>query len=329
MRVSRSIDRVSRSIDRVSRSIDRVSRSIDRVSRSIDRVSRSIDRVSRSIDRVSRSIDRAPRSIDRVSRSIDRVSRSIDRVSRSIDRVSRSIDRVSRSIDTSCPHVLRAPTVIAMVGLPARGKTYISKKLTRYLNWIGVTTKVFNVGEYRRAKTDKYRNHDFFRPENKEAQELRSHVAMLALEDAAKYLEEGGGEVAEVKVCSPDYLGMDKNTALEDFLKRIEHYKQEYEALDYKHDKDISFIQIFNQGERFIVNRLAEHNETVAKIFKRKSTKFNEETSLTTICLLDDIEQIFYDDDREQTFYDNIGTKHFYDDMEQTFYDDIEQNILR
>lgn len=28
-----------------------------------------------------------------------------------------------------------------MVGLPARGKTYISKKLTRYLNWIGVPTK--------------------------------------------------------------------------------------------------------------------------------------------------------------------------------------------
>ena len=34
------------------------------------------------------------------------------------------------------------PHVIAMVGLPARGKTYISKKLSRYLNWIGVDTKV-------------------------------------------------------------------------------------------------------------------------------------------------------------------------------------------
>lgn len=33
------------------------------------------------------------------------------------------------------------PTVIVTVGLPARGKTYISKKLTRYLNWIGVPTK--------------------------------------------------------------------------------------------------------------------------------------------------------------------------------------------
>lgn len=32
-----------------------------------------------------------------------------------------------------------------MIGLPARGKTYMSKKLTRYLNWIGVPTK----GQYR------------------------------------------------------------------------------------------------------------------------------------------------------------------------------------
>ena len=39
--------------------------------------------------------------------------------------------------------------VIVMVGLPARGKTYISKKLSRYLNWIGVNTRVFNLGEYR------------------------------------------------------------------------------------------------------------------------------------------------------------------------------------
>lgn len=28
-----------------------------------------------------------------------------------------------------------------MVGLPARGKTYMAKKLTRYLNWIGIDTR--------------------------------------------------------------------------------------------------------------------------------------------------------------------------------------------
>jgi len=33
-----------------------------------------------------------------------------------------------------------APSVIVMVGLPARGKTYMAK-LTRYLNWIGIDTR--------------------------------------------------------------------------------------------------------------------------------------------------------------------------------------------
>ena len=33
------------------------------------------------------------------------------------------------------------PLAIVMVGLPARGKTYIAKKLTRYLNWVGYDTK--------------------------------------------------------------------------------------------------------------------------------------------------------------------------------------------
>jgi len=37
--------------------------------------------------------------------------------------------------------VIVAPSVIVMVGLPARGKTYMAKKLTRYLNWVGIDTK--------------------------------------------------------------------------------------------------------------------------------------------------------------------------------------------
>ncbi|KAJ3291588.1 hypothetical protein HK104_005958 [Borealophlyctis nickersoniae] len=41
--------------------------------------------------------------------------------------------------------------VIFMVGLPARGKSYICKKLVRYLSWCGFNTKVFNVGNRRRV----------------------------------------------------------------------------------------------------------------------------------------------------------------------------------
>ncbi|XP_062598291.1 6-phosphofructo-2-kinase/fructose-2,6-bisphosphatase 3-like isoform X5 [Saccostrea cucullata] len=72
----------------------------------------------------------------------------------------------------SCPNVIQKPTVISMVGLPARGKTYMSKKLTRYLNWIGIKTKAFNVGEYRREVCTDC-SHDFFRADNVEAEATR------------------------------------------------------------------------------------------------------------------------------------------------------------
>lgn len=36
------------------------------------------------------------------------------------------------------------------VSLPARGKTHASRSLCRYMRWLGVSTKVFSVGNYRR-----------------------------------------------------------------------------------------------------------------------------------------------------------------------------------
>ncbi|GBP81067.1 hypothetical protein EVAR_37193_1 [Eumeta japonica] len=87
------------------------------------------------------------------------------------------------------------PHVIAMVGLPARGKTYISKKLSRYLNWIGINTRVFNLGEYRRHATHAYTSHEFFRADNAEAMAIRQQCALSALKDVCDWLV-GGGEVA-------------------------------------------------------------------------------------------------------------------------------------
>ena len=39
-----------------------------------------------------------------------------------------------------------------MVGLPARGKSYICKKLSKYLIWCGFNSKIFNVGNKRRKE---------------------------------------------------------------------------------------------------------------------------------------------------------------------------------
>lgn len=87
-----------------------------------------------------------------------------------------------------------------MVGLPARGKTYISKKLARYLNWIGIFTKVYNLGEYRRSATSAYKSHDFFRPDNQAAMAIRTECALRALEDACKWLQEKGEVAVSITV---------------------------------------------------------------------------------------------------------------------------------
>lgn len=202
---------------------------------------------------------------------------------------------------TTCVNL---PQVIAMVGLPARGKTYIAKKLTRYLKWIGVTTRVFNVGEYRRQATEAYRSHDFFRPDNDEAIRIRTKCAQDALEDMCQWLTEDSGEVAvydatnttyqrrqlifdtvvekygfklffvesicedpaiveanirEVKIHSPDYADMKQDEALNDFLHRIEHYKSTYQTLNEDVEGHLSFMKIFNAGEKVLVHRHEGH----------------------------------------------------------------------
>ncbi|NWZ95288.1 F262 bisphosphatase, partial [Nesospiza acunhae] len=93
-------------------------------------------------------------------------------------------------------YMTNSPTLIVMIGLPARGKTYMSKKLTRYLNWIGVPTKVFNLGVYRREAVKSYKSYDFFRHDNKEAMEIRKRCALVALEDVKSYLLEESGQIA-------------------------------------------------------------------------------------------------------------------------------------
>jgi broad specificity phosphatase PhoE/predicted kinase len=88
-----------------------------------------------------------------------------------------------------------AKLAIVMVGLPARGKTFIARKIARYLSWLGHSTHVFNVGSYRRRRLGNYQPHSFFDPDNETAQEARRAVAMDALDDLLAFLT-GGGEVA-------------------------------------------------------------------------------------------------------------------------------------
>lgn len=82
--------------------------------------------------------------------------------------------------------------LVAMVGKPARGKTHIARKITRYLNWRGHETKLFNVGNYRRRHLGAAQPARFFDPSNDEGVDARRRMAIAALDDLKRWLATKG-----------------------------------------------------------------------------------------------------------------------------------------
>nr|KAJ3418631.1 Fructose-2,6-bisphosphatase [Polyrhizophydium stewartii] len=76
-----------------------------------------------------------------------------------------------------------------MVGLPARGKTYIARKVARYLTWLGHHSRIFNVGNYRRDAVGAMQPSEFFDPDNEEFARQRAEVAINALNDMIGWLD--------------------------------------------------------------------------------------------------------------------------------------------
>jgi broad specificity phosphatase PhoE/predicted kinase len=81
---------------------------------------------------------------------------------------------------------------LVMVGLPARGKTYVARKIARYLSWLGYRTRGFNVGDYRRALAGARQPASFFDPDNVSSRDVRLRAAMAALDDMLEWFSQGG-----------------------------------------------------------------------------------------------------------------------------------------
>ncbi|KAK9330397.1 6-phosphofructo-2-kinase-domain-containing protein [Lipomyces starkeyi] len=115
--------------------------------------------------------------------------------------------------------------VIVMVGLPARGKSYITKKLARYMNWLQHETKIFNVGNTRRqskhhvgpashplpdspvleasmgpkspplVELDTSHPANFFAPDNPQTAALRESWALQTLDELLDWVLHGNGSI--------------------------------------------------------------------------------------------------------------------------------------
>jgi broad specificity phosphatase PhoE len=85
--------------------------------------------------------------------------------------------------------------IFAFVGLPARGKSYLSRKLANFLNWIGYYSKVFSFGLYRRILIGVNCDSKFFQDANDESAKLRDKCYSQALDDMIDFLTSKGGKV--------------------------------------------------------------------------------------------------------------------------------------
>ncbi|EAL23054.1 hypothetical protein CNBA5790 [Cryptococcus deneoformans B-3501A] len=109
--------------------------------------------------------------------------------------------------------------LIVTVGLPARGKTHISRALERYLRWLGVKTRVYSIGDYRRKVLGGAHNvpHDYFQtktPRSEATNALRRRIKAELEDQIMDFFTQGGqvviydannGSVAERKITSEKF----------------------------------------------------------------------------------------------------------------------------
>jgi 6-phosphofructo-2-kinase/fructose-2,6-biphosphatase 2 len=193
---------------------------------------------------------------------------------------------------------------IAMVGLPARGKSYTAQKLTRWLHWLSVPAQTFNVGMYRRKESPSP-SAEFFDNTNPEGERLRRAAAEHAVNDMVEWFNTTNGVVAildatnstkirrqwirercssenidtmfvesicndtglimsnirDVKASSPDYVGMNPDKAVSDFLQRIENYQSQYETID-EDENSLTYVKMIDVGAHIIINAIKDMLQT-------------------------------------------------------------------
>ena len=92
---------------------------------------------------------------------------------------------------------MRRKLVIVMVGLPARGKSTMARKLGRTLELDGVRVRIFNNGELRRRLDidTNTSSSEFFSPSNTQGVAMREKISRMNIEAAQAFFADGG-EVA-------------------------------------------------------------------------------------------------------------------------------------
>lgn len=64
--------------------------------------------------------------------------------------------------------------------------------------------------------------------------------------------------ILDVKTTSPDYKGMNPETAAQDFRNRIRNYEKVYQTID-QDESDLTYLKIVNVGKQVIINHIQDY----------------------------------------------------------------------
>ncbi|CAK7897232.1 hypothetical protein CAAN1_27S00892 [[Candida] anglica] len=145
----------------------------------------------------------------------------------------------------SSEHALKL--IIIMVGLPARGKSYLSKQIASYLKSQNLETEIYNVGNTRRAEDGKQHDASFFSSSNKANVRLREQFAIHTLTELLNWLYSDEGD----KVAIFDATNSTK-TRRAALLNVIDNFDA---TVDYK-DTEILFLENIVDDEHIIKSNI-------------------------------------------------------------------------
>ena len=193
---------------------------------------------------------------------------------------------------------------IIMVGLPGRGKSYMSARICRWLRWKNLSCEIFNTGNTRRKTIDKFVDYKWFVHDGEE-NDIRENISektvdnmiewitnkenknlnlthKIGIFDATNATNERRTKILEKlskfvtldkitfiesicdnndildknyseKLCNEDYINLEKSLAEIDFKNRVNEYQKKYKSVE----SDNAYIQIYNMGEKFVLNKLS------------------------------------------------------------------------
>lgn len=184
---------------------------------------------------------------------------------------------------------------VAMVGLPARGKSTIASKLRENLLKDAVKTRIFNNGKLRRRLMRENTSYpEFYNPDNMDGVRLREKIALINIDRAKKYLENGGNiaildatnvsstrreiiiklaskypllfiecmnsdeEILEAsirrKIILPEFQHLSEASAMHSFKRRIAYYRSIYNTLA----KERNFVRLDSLNNKILKEEIRD-----------------------------------------------------------------------